>query len=655
MYDNGLGLVPTHGDHMISRDKSRRRETDEVTNLQRESVMLRRILYTTPDHIYVYDRRGRYRFASRAGANALGLRAGGMVGKTWRELQMPAEVMEPFEQQVREVFDSIASISGETIYPTPGGERYFEYTLNPIEESGRVDLVMATMRDVTERKRTELELRQSRAELEQRVVRQEEGLTSALAAVQREGSARQTTLARLVGANRQLRMVGELNHLLPRADNEDQLLRGACRLVVERGGYRMAWIGQVRRDERRSIKPLVHVGFDHGFLEASRFSWAEDRWGASDTGTAARLGRPTACADIMKDVDYEPWREEAVKRGYASSMALPIMSNERVHSVLTIFAERADAFDDREVGHLQELVKNLAYGIEAQRTRAEHDHAEEALRQNRARYRAMVMGQVDAVCRWLPDTTLSFVNESFCKFYGEELNNLLGKKWLSLFTSMDRDQIAVHFNSLVEHPRVVRYEYLLTGAGGAKRWQEWVDFPITDGRGEVVEFQSVGRDITERKKTEARLRDSEAKLRAQTRQLEQKNMALREILTQIEQEKLEIKRQVSANVEAVVMPVLERMKDGADQRQQLNVDLLELNLKDLSSKFGVQIKQEVVSLSPREVEICTMIRHGMGSKEISSRLHISLRTVETHRNTIRKKLGVSGKKVNLATYLRNLG
>lgn len=302
-----------------------------MTTLQRESIMLRRILYSTPDHYYVYDRRMCFRFASRSGANAMGLRAGGMIGKNWRDLGMPPEVLEPFERQVMEVFQSKASLEGELTYPTVDGERYYAYTLSPIEESGNVDLVMATVRDMTERKEAELLLRQSRDELAERVVRQKEGLSSALAAVQREGTARQSTLARLVRANRQLRMVGELNHLLARAADQQQLLKGACRLLVEMGGYRMAWIGQVLRDDERTIKPLAWDGFEHGFLEATSFHWGDGPLGASDVGTAVRTGRPAACADIVSDPDYEPWREEAARRGYTASLALPIQEEGRVH------------------------------------------------------------------------------------------------------------------------------------------------------------------------------------------------------------------------------------------------------------------------------------------------------------------------------------
>ena len=639
---------------MVIRRPRRRKQTDEVTGLYRESVMLRKILFTTPDHVYVFDRQLRYRFASRAGANVLGLRSGGMVGKTWQELGLPAEVMEPVEHQLREVFSTCSPITGETYLESEQGLRFYEYSVVPITESGNTDLVMVTGRDVTERKAARQALEKNRDELEQRVVKQERGLSAALAAVKREGTARQTTLARLVRANRQLRMLGELNHLLSRVVDEDRLLRETCRLVVETGGYRMAWIGRVLHDSDRSIKPVAHFGFEEGFLEACRFSWAADRRGRGEVGTAVREQRPAVCADLFTDPDFEPWREEAVRRGYGSSLALPIQNGGRIVAVLAILAQQRDPFDDVELGHMQELANNTGFGLQALRTRAEHERSSEALRQNRARYRAMVMGQVDAVCRWLPDTTLSFVNESFCSFYGEDFKDVVGKQWTSLFIPRERREIGRHFKSQQQQPRVARYEFQLTAADGKQHWQEWVDVPITDGRGHVVEFQSVGRDITERKQTEARLRESESEQRDQAKKLQQKNLALREILTQIEEEKLEIKRQVSANVESVVMPALEHAR-AAKTAENNPLDLLELSIKDLSSRFGLRVKEQVVGLSPREVEVCNMIRHGMSSKEISDRLHISLRTVETHRNTIRKKLGVSGKKVNLATYLRNMG
>jgi PAS domain S-box-containing protein len=108
------------------------------------------ILASTPDHIFVFDGDLRYRYASPAGARALGLSHADVVGRTWRELRFPPEIMEPFERKVAGVFASGVSDCGETVFPMPQGLGHFEYVLAPVRDSaGRVESVVCTVRDDT--------------------------------------------------------------------------------------------------------------------------------------------------------------------------------------------------------------------------------------------------------------------------------------------------------------------------------------------------------------------------------------------------------------------------------------------------------------------------------------------------------------------------
>jgi DNA-binding CsgD family transcriptional regulator len=155
------------------------------------------------------------------------------------------------------------------------------------------------------------------------------------------------------------------------------------------------------------------------------------------------------------------------------------------------------------------------------------------------------------------------------------------------------------------------------------------------------------------KKAEATLREYAGQLEEQKKALEGKNYALKEILAQIEAEKMEIKRQIKANSEKFLLPTLHKLKGrtkrGVDRRY---LDLLESNLKNMVSEFGVKMGTVATVLSAREVEICNMIREGLPSKEIAELLQISLRTVDTHRNRIRKKLSINSRHVNLFTHLQ---
>lgn len=175
---------------------------------------------------------------------------------------------------------------------------------------------------------------------------------------------------------------------------------------------------------------------------------------------------------------------------------------------------------------------------------------------------------------------------------------------------------------------------------------------VCDKSGEVRKVISIVQDITERKQAEARLLESEAQLLQQKAALEQKNIALREIIKQVDVEKDIIKEDIALNIENTLLPLISSLKP-ADNTSKYR-DLLTHHLKDLASSFGRKINEKGLELTPKEVEICNMIKGGLASKEIGGLLFISDLTVEKHRRNIRRKLGLANKKINLASYLHSL-
>ncbi len=167
---------------------------------------------------------------------------------------------------------------------------------------------------------------------------------------------------------------------LIRAGDEPQFLGELCRVIVEVAGYRLCWVGYAEHDEAKSVRPVAHAGYEDGYLETVRVTWADTERGHGPVGTAIRTREPAVLRDLARDPDFAPWRAEALRRGYASVIGLPLLSGPEVLGALAIYAAEPDAFDEDEVQLLRELADDLTYGIVALRTRAAHRRAEEALR-----------------------------------------------------------------------------------------------------------------------------------------------------------------------------------------------------------------------------------------------------------------------------------
>ena len=144
--------------------------------------------------------------------------------------------------------------------------------------------------------------------------------------------------------------------------------------------------------------------------------------------------------------------------------------------------------------HVQSVVRDIR----------ERKLAEEALRQSEERYKGVVDTQTELICRYLPDATLVFVNDAYCRYYGYSRQELIGRSFLSLIPPAHQAEARQHYLSLLQNPRTEQYEHMEVTSKGETRWQEWVERVLVDDEGQPIEIQVVGRDVTEHKLAQQR-------------------------------------------------------------------------------------------------------------------------------------------------------
>jgi PAS domain S-box-containing protein len=163
------------------------------------------------------------------------------------------------------------------------------------------------------------------------------------------------------------------------------------------------------------------------------------------------------------------------------------------------------------------------------------------------------------------------------------------------------------------------------------------------------------RDITGRKRAEEELRIREADLELRTNELEEVNSALRVLLKRREDDKSDLEEKVLSNVKELVLPYLEELKKSAlDAKQGTYVNILESNLGDIVSPFVRKLSSTYLGLTPTEIHVANLVKEARDSKTIAELLNMSPRTVESHRQNIRKKLGLKNKKANLRSHLLSI-
>jgi PAS domain S-box-containing protein len=337
--------------------------------------------------------------------------------------------------------------------------------------------------------------------------------------------------------NRAYRALHACNQALVRATDEAAFLQELCRIVVDVAGYRLCWVGYAEQDEARRVRPVAQAGYEGGYLETIDVTWADTDRGRGPAGTAVRTRRPSVITDAATDPRFAPWRAEALKRGYASVLGLPLLTNSHVLGAVTIYASEPDAFDAEEMRLLQVLANDLGYGITALRTRAERRRAVEELRQahgeleRRVEERTAELARERNLLRTLMDNLpdYAFVKDAQSRFVttnaahlrtlrAGSLEEVVGKTDFDFFPRELAQRYHADEQAVVRSGQpLVDREEITIGPEGQVQSLLTTKVPLRDAVGAVVGLVGICHDITSRKRAEEDLRQAKEAAEAASR------------------------------------------------------------------------------------------------------------------------------------------
>jgi PAS domain S-box-containing protein len=324
--------------------------------------------------------------------------------------------------------------------------------------------------------------------------------------------------AELLRVNRAHRALSSCNQAMIRATDESAWLQEVCWIIVEEAGYRFCWVGRAEHDKTKSVCVIAHAGYEAGYDATLNITWADTERGRGPTGTCIRTRTTQFARNIATDPSMAPWRAEALKRGYGSSLAIPLILDAAVFGAITIYATEPGAFGAEEVALLTELADDMAFGIATLRTRAERAKADAAVREKEEHIRLLLDSTAEAICGVDIDGNSTWVNRACAQMLGyADASSLLGRNIHSLAhyarpdgTPLPEDECRA-WRALKEGAYVHVEDEVMWRADGKSFPVEYWSHPMRcDGNivGAVVTFQ----DITERKQAELQIRTLNAEL-----------------------------------------------------------------------------------------------------------------------------------------------
>jgi len=317
--------------------------------------------------------------------------------------------------------------------------------------------------------------------------------------------------------NRVLKALHESSQAMTRASSESEYLDVVCKNVIADCGHSMVWIGFAQQDEARSIRIAARAGFEDGYLEQGRWTWADNEWGRGPIGVAIRTGKPCACRDVRTDPNIAPWRDEALKRGFASILAVPLLGEGKPFGAIVIYSAHTETFSDDEIGLFVELADDVSMCIRTLRAVAQRESVEKWFRLLSTAVESAVNGIVitDRQGRIL------WVNPAFTTLTGYTSEEAIGQNPRVLKSGQHPSEFYAQIWNTLLKGQPWHGELINRRKDGTLYPEEMAITPVRAEGADITHFVAIKQDITERQRIQNALQKSVEETKRSNRDLEQ--------------------------------------------------------------------------------------------------------------------------------------